>query len=139
MPDLGSDHFGVLFTIIQGPTSYISTTQRYNTRLANWDLFSETLTKESYSLDPSLNTSTYYQTNDLDTLASRFTNIIVKAADISIPKNKVTIASKPWWNEEIKSLRKTMLKLSCKVKASGYTLFKEELTDTKNIYFNTIK
>ena len=72
-------------------------------------------------------------------MASRFTNIIVKAADISIPKKKVTILSKPWWNKEIKSLRKTMLRLSRKAKALGYTLFKEELSNTKNNYFNTIK
>ena len=66
-------------------------------------------------------------------------NIIVKATNISIPKNKVTIASKLQQNKEIKSLYKTILKLSCKAKALDYTLFKEELTNTKNIYYNTIK
>ena len=93
MPDLGSDHFGVLFIIIQGPTSYISTAQRYNTSLVNWELSKETLIKETYNL--SLKTSTSYQTNSLDTIANKFTSIIVKAADISIPKKKITIIAKP--------------------------------------------
>jgi hypothetical protein len=129
MPDLGSDHFGVLFTIVQNNPNYPkSSNQRYNTKLANWDLFKDSLQKESLSLDLLLNTSSNYENSDLDTLAEKVTNTIVKAADISIPKYKVSILSKPWWNEELKALRKTMSRLNRKVKASEYTLFKEELT-----------
>ncbi len=43
MPDLGLDHFGVLFTImLEKNTSILSNSLllRYNTKKANWDQFS---------------------------------------------------------------------------------------------------
>ena len=44
LPDLGSDHFGVLFTIYnrQG-TSNTSNISRFNTKKANWKLFKDLL------------------------------------------------------------------------------------------------
>jgi len=75
----------------------------------------------------------------LDDLAVLFTNKIINAANLSIPKTNTFNKAKPWWNEELKSLRKAMQKLYRKSKASGYSLYKRELLDSKNLYFNTIK
>jgi hypothetical protein len=42
-------------------------------------------------------------------------------------------------NESIKALRKSIQRCYRLVKASGYTLYKEELIVAKNLYFNSIK
>ena len=80
-----------------------------------------------------------YSNQELDRLAEEFTNKIVNAADISIPKVSTMLYAKPWWNEDLKALRKAIQRLSRKAKASGYTLYKKELSEAKNSYFNTIK
>jgi hypothetical protein len=57
LPDLGSDHFGILFSIsgtsgelADNPTQ----TARYNTKLANWDLFSTCL-RSNIAKSPTIN------------------------------------------------------------------------------------
>jgi hypothetical protein len=77
--------------------------------------------------------------HELDLLAKDFTNRIVDAASNSIPKSTISPYSKPWWNEDLKTLRKSMLYYSHKSKALGYILYKQEFQNTKNTYFNTIK
>jgi hypothetical protein len=76
---------------------------------------------------------------ELDLLAEDFTNRIMDAASNSIPKSTTSPYSKPWWNEDLKTLRKSMLYYSRKSKASGYTFYKQELQNAKNTYFNAIK
>jgi hypothetical protein len=61
---------------------------------------------------------------ELDLLAEDFINRIVEAASNSIPKSTISSYSKPWWNEDLKTLRKLMLYYSRKFKALGYTLYK---------------
>ena len=61
---------------------------------------------------------------ELDLLAKDFINRIVEAASNSIPKSTTSPYSKPWWNKDLKTLRKSILYYSCKSKASGYTLYK---------------
>jgi hypothetical protein len=63
----------------------------------------------------------------------------VEAASNSIPKSTTSPYSKPWCNEDLKTLPKLMLFYSRKFKASGYTLYKQELQNVKNTYFNAIK
>src|ERR1700710_695773 len=47
MPDLGSDHFGVLFIILNNNSSTLpSTLLRFNTKKANWVLFKKNLNLE---------------------------------------------------------------------------------------------
>jgi hypothetical protein len=96
VPDLGSDHFGVLFTIIENnPINRPKSNQRYNTKLANWDLFKEALYTSSLELDSRLSINTLYPKGNLDLLSKEFTDIIIRAADSSIPKSCITILSKP--------------------------------------------
>src|SRR6201747_1731059 len=139
MPDLGSDHFGVLFTILSNNSSTLpSALLRFNTKKANWVLFKENLNLEFKDFpikDPNIK----YSNQELDNLTELFTSKIVNTANSSIPKSKILLNAKPWWNEELKILRKSMLRLSRKFKASGYSLFKKELLNAKNLYFNTIK
>ena len=61
---------------------------------------------------------------ELNLLAKDFINRIVEAASNSIPKSTTSPYSKLWWNEDLKTLRKSILYYSYKSKALGYTLYK---------------
>src|SRR6201746_2843977 len=141
MPDLGSDHFGVLFTILSNNSSTLpSALLRFNTKKANWVLFKENLNLEFKDFpikDPNIK----YSNQELDNLTELFTSKIVNTANSSIPKSKILLNAKPWWNEELKILRKSILRFSRKFKASGYlsSIIKKELLNAKNLYFNTSK
>src|ERR1700691_3452145 len=136
LPDLGSDHSGVLFTILSKSLSpKTSNYTRFNTKKADWVKFKKLL-QDSF-ITPFLIST--YSTINLDELARDFTNKIINAANSSIPKTTIRIQAKPWWNEDLKTLRKNMQRLYRKVKASGFTLYKKELLVARNLYFNTIK
>ncbi len=135
LPDLGSDHFGVLFTISKSTYSSSSNPVRFNTRKADWAKFTSYLISSLDNMPFPLNSTN----QELDLLAEDFTNRIVDAASNSIPKSTTSSYSKPWWNDDLKTLRKSMLYYSRKSKASGYTLYKQELQNAKNTYFNAIK
>jgi hypothetical protein len=145
LPDLGSDHFGVLFTILEPNSSSTlssSLPSRFNTKKADWVLFKKNLLYEFSSKNfPFLDPTCKYTEQELDNLTELFTSKIVKVADSSIPKSNLLLNTKPWWNEELKLLYKTIFKYSRKFKALEYSssLLKQELLDTKNLYFNTIK
>ena len=138
MPNLNSNHFGVLFTIlIKSNNPNISSNTRFCTKKANWSLFQEKIKKNFKFFE--LNSNCTYLNHELDDLAELFTNNIINAANSAIPKSTIAINAKPWWNEDLKSLRKAMQKLYRKTKASNYVLFKQELSKAKNLYFNSIK
>jgi len=136
IPDLGSDHFGVLFTITSNQVSH-PTVQRFNTKNIEWGKFIKGLQNAFNSF--SYNIDSKYSIQELDQLGELFTRTIVETANQTIPKSKVSTNSKPWWNEDLKALRKEMQRLNRLAKASEYTLFQEELKDAKNQYFNTVK
>ena len=75
----------------------------------------------------------------MDTIAELFTQGIVRAINNSIPKVTINSYAKPWWSDDLRALRKVMLKYSRKFKQSTYTLFREEFYSAKNTYFNAIK
>ena len=80
-----------------------------------------------------------YLNSKLNKLAMDFTIKIVKAATISILKTTKVVYTKPQQNKELKTLYKLILRLYYRVKSSRFTLYKKELIDTKNLYFNSIK
>ena len=135
MPDLGSDHYGVLFTITLSYPKINSNISRYNTKKADWKLYSETLEHDfkdfHYIVD------NHYSTLELDTIAKVFTDYIVKAADISIPKTTISSYAKPWWNDDLKALRKTMNYYSRKAKKD--LSYYSALQEAKTSYFKAIK
>jgi hypothetical protein len=128
LPDLGSNHFGLLF-IVTGTSTELAkdpSQLRFNTSLANWDLFLETLRSEiancyafsrlelieqvtSLQLlqDPALAKRT---TDSLDLAASELTQAITIAAKSSIPLKKPGAKAKPWWNIDLLELRQDMLR-----------------------------
>ena len=92
LPDLGSDHFGVLFTISKSTYSSSSTPVRFNTRKADWEKFISYLINSLNNMPFPFNSIN----QELDLLAKDFINRIVEAASNSIPKSTTSLYSKPW-------------------------------------------
>jgi hypothetical protein len=76
---------GILFTISNPAYNTISKgLERYNTKKADWELFSKLL-KSNFSSFNYLATNKYSNL-EIDTIANLFTKNIVKAINSSIPK-----------------------------------------------------
>ena len=69
----------------------------------------------------------------MDILADTFTSTIIDASNASIPRSRPTAKSKPWWNENLRLLRKDMAYLSRNSTNST------EYREAKTRYFNAIK
>ena len=155
LPDLGSDHFGLLF-IITGTGIELAkdpSQLRFNTSLANWGLFSENLRSEiancpTFSYLESIEQVTSLQllqdpalaertTDSLDLAASELTQAITIAAKSSIPLKKPGARAKPWWNTDLLELRQTMLREQRSMARNPD--LKQPYLVAKNSYFLAIK
>ena len=131
LPDLGSDHYGLLFTILGTRRDLVnnpSQSGRFNTKLANWELFLTTLqlntqnslvlnSWEFNNLAPSkddqlkvLKSNESEVSRLLDQVAQELTDLIAESARLSIPRTKIGAKPKPWWNPELKDLRKDIMR-----------------------------
>jgi hypothetical protein len=142
LPDLGSDHYGIRFNIVEPTSSTISSENphlgRYNTKKANWEHFTRKLQQNIRNSSlPLLTPQQTYLPSQMDDYAQAFTEAITNAANTSIPRTTYSVRSKPWWTPEIKALRKRMSYLGRKL--PGSPELKQEYTAAKNTYFNTIK
>jgi ribonuclease HI len=159
LPDLGSDHLGILFTIVGTSAEIVSNSPqlKFNTSLADWPLFSERLHSEvakcsilnsaelatiRHSQDPE-NSQRLLQNPDLelagilDSAAIELTSAIIAAAKASIPIAKPGARPKPWWNPELLDLRKAMLKRQREMTQDPAS--KQPYLQAKNSYFLAIK
>ena len=91
--DLGSNYFGVLFTISKSTYSSSSNPVRFNTRKADWAKFTSYLINSLDNMPFPL--TSIPGNHELDLLAEDFTNRIVDAASNSIPKSTISLYSKP--------------------------------------------
>ncbi|EDN96572.1 hypothetical protein SS1G_01498 [Sclerotinia sclerotiorum 1980 UF-70] len=159
LPDLGSDHLSILFEVkgTLSRTTNIAQPARFNTKLADWEKFANTLkskisisttlnsseylniaTSESNSLDSLLDKSQYIQV--LDEAAKEFTRIITYSAETSIPRIKSTKRAKPWWSPELKALRKRLSNAFENAKIYPEDdMFKKIYQSARNHYFQAIK
>ncbi|PMD54322.1 uncharacterized protein K444DRAFT_540263, partial [Hyaloscypha bicolor E] len=93
LPDLGSNYFGVLFTISKSTYSSSSNPVRFNTKKADWAKFTSYLINSLKNMPfPFTSIPGNYK---LDLLAEDFTNRIVEVASNSIPKSTTSPYSKP--------------------------------------------
>ena len=153
--EIGSDHFGLLFTIGQEKDNIENPMNqgKFNFRKADWKKFAEELSTEtaknsklhcqSKGLD--LYTKGGVETppnvvNLLETAAAELTGCILRAAKKSIPHIKQGLRSKPWWSSELKDLRKNMIQaqqtLRCYPEQENV---REGYRNARNAYFKTIK
>ena len=113
LPDLGSDHYGILFNIINTSTTSVNNiiNSRFDTKRADWELFKKTLSLKiakstiSTQIDDLTNLSNLsslreLQLSDLhqkmDIMAGTLTDAIIDASNASIPRTTIIIKSKPW-------------------------------------------
>jgi ribonuclease HI len=152
--DIGSDHFGILFSVSGTKTKLVESPLQsagFNTKLANWDLFastlksniSECLVLNHLDLIPDIREQTdilenrdTVLTTQLDIAATELTEAITKAAKTSIPASKPGARPKPWWNPELLQLRKEMLK---KQRENNRLGLKQPYLIARNTYFLAIK
>jgi len=154
LPDIGSDHYGILFNIINTSTTSINNiiNSRFDTKRADWDLFKKTLSLKiakstiSTQIDDLTNLSNLSSLRELqlselhqkmDIIAGILTDAIIDASNASIPRTTITIKSKPWWTENLRNLRKTIMALNRKVKINPY--YHRQYQEAKNQYYNAIK
>ena len=93
LPDLGSNYFGVLFTISKLTYSSSSNLVRFNTKKADQAKFTSYLTNSLNNMPFPL--TSIPENYELDLLVEDFTNRIVEAASNSIPKTTTSPYSKP--------------------------------------------
>ena len=72
-----------------------------------------------------------------ETIAEVLTTAIINASNASIPKSTVTKKSKPWWDDNLRDLRKKMANIGRKSQNNPY--LRQEYQTAKNQYFNAIK
>ncbi|RDL32487.1 uncharacterized protein BP5553_08943 [Venustampulla echinocandica] len=160
LPDLGSDHYGISFTIAGNTRPLVdnlSLATAYNTDLADWGIFSEKLKSGIVNCialnSPELITILNY-TNSLaileeeessitillDEASKELTKAVTEAADLSIPKRKVGARVKPWWNDSLKELRQKMIRNQRTFIRYSYNYTaKRDYLIAKNAYFLAIK
>ncbi|RDL32484.1 uncharacterized protein BP5553_08940 [Venustampulla echinocandica] len=94
LPDLGSDHYSISFTIAGNTRPLVdnpSLATAYNTDLADWGMFSEKLKSAILQEEE----SSIAITKLLDKASKELTKAVAEAADLSIPKRKVGARAKP--------------------------------------------
>ena len=138
VPDLRSDYFGILFNIVLS-TSAASTNStifhRFDTKRAEWGLFRDTLTTKITTLLNSAQMPNLVTLSNLatlhgpkadisdqtkETIAEVLTTAIIDASNASIPKSTVTKKSKPWWDDNLRDLRKKMANIGRKSQNNPY-------------------
>jgi hypothetical protein len=153
--EIGSDHFGILFSVLGTKTELVDNPLQlasFNTKLANWDLFASSLkanilkSKVLIDLEPNssngeeqidiLEDRNISLTSRLDVAAIELTEAITGAAKTSIPTSKPGAKPKPWWSPELLQLRKDMLKKQRETTRLGPV---QPYLEARNAYFQAIK
>lgn len=159
LDDLGSDHYGILFTIANTnfPTVPSESQPKFNLAKADWGKFTIALKSQIQqskvlqrlkcnASDPQsirlqyLQSGSHLQSQFLDQAAEDLSNAIKTAADASIPIKYFHQRSKPWWNKELKELRKEMIRKHKILKIDKDDAFcMVEYKHARNTYFSAIK
>lgn len=126
LKDIGSDHYGILFTFKTSDSQQVvnpTYTERFNLNRADWDKFGiqfTALVGESQALSPAnlarlkreatptdiLESNSSPTIEELDKVAEELSDVITQAANSTIPKLSSKLISKPWWNNDLTTLRK---------------------------------
>ncbi|KJZ68630.1 hypothetical protein HIM_11979 [Hirsutella minnesotensis 3608] len=104
----GSDHKPIAFEASsRGPNGpLIARPATYNYKKADWKVFSEHLAKKEQDLLRAMERAA--QRDNLEGMASLLTRTLIEASNAAIPKKRPYKGSKPWWNDELTSLRKAL-------------------------------
>jgi hypothetical protein len=163
---LESDYHRLLFAIKASDTqqsALLPRSSRFNTNLANWDIFKATLqsTIENSNIlstldtspvpTPELSKSLLMSSNPelkdrLDNLRKALTSAIEEGTRAAMPFVKQRPKSKPWWNSDLSSLWTDMLhkqrrfiKELARASREEFFLWKKDYLLARNAYFQAIK
>lgn len=155
---IASDHWGLQLEISGDGRDLVENPAlqtRYNTKKADWKLFKEELVSgintsqvlrnqelDNYSTNENSRTiikeDNLQLTALLDATATALTEAITKAADTAIPRIKPGAYAKPWWNNELKELRREMTSKQRKIRQESYTT-KTAYFTARNTFFQAVK
>ena len=111
----------------------------YNLEKADQKEFNRELKDSSNQTEFQQNPAASSQVEELEKHAENLQILIQKAAEKTIPKRKTSSRSKPWWNNHINELRKTLSREKNRQKKNRTEENHEQYQQTRNYYFNEIK
>ena len=141
----GSDHEAISFDIfaknschsqtLTNPESALGLPSCFNYKKADWKKFAIAIQRETKNVP----IPEFITQNTLDSLAENFTSSINTAAESAIPRARPCERSKPWWTNELNTLRKSL--------HSALRTYKRTRKNTdlvlwkaaRNKYFHTIR
>src|SRR6266498_4288684 len=106
----GSDHEVILFSI-QSEGNLVENLlgkMPYNLEKADWKEFDRELKDSFNQVEFQWNPAASSQVEELEKYVENLQILIQKAVEKTIPKRKASSRSKPWWNDYISELRKTL-------------------------------
>ncbi|KAK5991817.1 hypothetical protein PT974_05202 [Cladobotryum mycophilum] len=136
-PATGSDHEALTFeAYVSRPlgTSRLHQTRQplFNYKKADWKAYSKLLTraepKALAQLDQLIGTSSW------DEIANLLRDTILEAAELAIAKQRPSERSKPWWNDELKDLRKALNRATRLYKAGPTAITLAIWKEARNSY-----
>lgn len=138
----GSDHEIIKITIELNEKQLIENplhSNQYKLDNVDWDEINNHISqiiKEKYSWCLNENTAQITD-SDLEAEAIKLKELIVEVIEKKIPKKRRSEYSKPWWNDNLKNMRKEMAKAhrNWKENNSLYEIFQQK----RNSYFTEIK
>jgi ribonuclease HI/endonuclease/exonuclease/phosphatase (EEP) superfamily protein YafD len=104
----GSDHKPIAFEASpRGPNRPLAARPAtYNYKKADWKVFSKHLAKKEQDLLIAIERA--ITRDNLEGIASLLTRTLTEASNAAIPKKRPYEGSKPWWTDELTSLRKAL-------------------------------
>src|SRR6266536_1038015 len=137
----GSDYEVILF-LIQSEGNLVENLlgkMPYNLEKADWKEFHKELKDSSNQAEFQWNPAASSQVEELEKRAENLQILIQKAAEKTILKRKASSRSKPWWNDHISELRKTLSREKNRWKKSRTEENHKQYQQARNCYFNEIK
>src|SRR5947207_4573858 len=138
-----SDHETILFSINIDSGNLVENpvyNNQYNFEKADWKIFAEELILQSNKEEFASNINISQISREmLETEAKKLRDIIIIAANKAIPKKRIHEKSKPWWNEELKLLRKELANAKRQYKKNQNQTTQQAFQALKSDYFHKIK
>ena len=141
LPYTGSDHEAIGFTIAPitplTPTPSSPQITPYNLAKADWELFRARLIGAKEGAIEDIQWAIDFE--DLDSLATILESLITRAASTTIPKLRVSERSKPWWNPDLKALRKALNTALRRYKKGRTRAQEDHWKQQRNAYFYAVR
>ncbi|OXV05133.1 hypothetical protein Egran_07099 [Elaphomyces granulatus] len=138
----GSDHEVIAFEarLSQPPTNSLLFNSRpplFNYKKADWEKFSRLLARKEAIIARQIESLS--DKKDFEGIASSLSKEILEAAEASIPRQRPSERSKPWWTPQLASLRKSLNRALRSYKRYLTSELEEDWKTVRNSYFISIR